>query len=104
MFENYWLEHDQFMEVVAHGWNIPVQQQDAAKLLTAKFKNLRRVLRAWQSQLSSLKANIFNVKIVLILLEILEEFRDLSLMEWNFRALLQEKYRSLLQQQMVYWK
>jgi hypothetical protein len=30
-FENYWLEHDQFMEVVAHGWNIPVQQLDAAK-------------------------------------------------------------------------
>jgi hypothetical protein len=46
-FENYWLEHDQFMEVVANGWNIPVQHQDAAKILTAKFKNLRRVLRAW---------------------------------------------------------
>jgi hypothetical protein len=90
-FENYWLEHDQFMEVVAHGWNIHVQHQDAAKILIAKFKNLRRVLRAWQSQLSSLKANIFNVKTVLILLEIFEEFRDLSLMEWNFRALLQEK-------------
>jgi hypothetical protein len=35
------------MEVVANGWNIPVQHQDAAKILTAKFKNLRRVLRAW---------------------------------------------------------
>jgi hypothetical protein len=46
--------------------------------------------------LSSLKANIENVKIVLQLLEVLEEYRDLSIMEWNFRLLLKEKYASLL--------
>jgi threonine/homoserine/homoserine lactone efflux protein len=62
------------MEVVAHGWNTPVQQLDATKILTTKFKNLRKVLRAWQSQLSSFKTNITNVKVIIIFLGILEEF------------------------------
>jgi hypothetical protein len=48
-FENYWMEHEQFLNVVSHGWSVPTQQQDAAKILTEKFKNLRRVLKAWQS-------------------------------------------------------
>jgi hypothetical protein len=61
-FENYWMEHEHFLEGVSHGWSVPAPQQDAAKTLTTKFKNLRRVLRAWQAQLSSLKANIENVK------------------------------------------
>jgi hypothetical protein len=33
------------MSVVQHGWNIPIQGIDAAKILTAKFKNVRRVLK-----------------------------------------------------------
>jgi hypothetical protein len=83
--------------VVAHGWAVPTNQTDSAKILTAKFKNLRRVLKAWQAQLSSLKANVANVKSVLILLGILEEYRYLTVLEWNFRTL-------FLYQQQVYWK
>jgi hypothetical protein len=59
-------------------------------------------LKAWQTRLSSLKANIENVNADLIFMGVLEEFRDLSILEWNFRALLQEKYSSLLKQ--IYWK
>ena len=69
-----------------------------------KFKNLRRVIKSWQSQLSSLKSNIANVKLTLSLLGLLEEFRDLTLMEWNFKALLEAKLLSLLKQQKIYWK
>jgi hypothetical protein len=103
-FENYWMEHEKFLNVVSHGRSVPTLQHDAAKVLTAKFKNLRRVLRTWQTQLSSLKANIENVKAVLIFLGILEEFRDLSVVEWSFRSILKDKYSSLLSQQQVYWK
>jgi hypothetical protein len=46
-FENHWLLHDDFMQVMEHGWNVPTSQTNNAKALTAKFKNLRRVLRAW---------------------------------------------------------
>ena len=34
----------------------------------------------------------------------MEEFWDLSITEWNFRALLEEKLLFLLRQQRVYWK
>jgi len=57
------------------------------------------VIKSWQSQLSSLKSNIANVKLILYLLGLLEEFRDLTLMEWNFKALLEAKLLSLLKQQ-----
>lgn len=103
-FENYWMEHDQFMQVVNHGWSLPTFQTDSAKNLMAKFKNLRRVLKAWQKHISSLTANITNVKAVLSLMEILEEHRDLTVEEWNFKDLLSEKLLSLLHQQKVYWK
>jgi hypothetical protein len=38
--------HEDFMEVLQHGWSILVSSLDKAKLLGAKFKNLRRVLRS----------------------------------------------------------
>jgi len=47
------MEHEQFINIVQHGWFLPTQT-DAAKVITAKFKNLRRVIKAWQAQLSSL--------------------------------------------------
>ena len=103
-FENYLMEHEQFLNVVQHGWTLPTFQSDPAKVITAKFKNLRRVIRAWQAQLSNLKANIANVKLVLSFLGLLEEFRDLSLQEWNFRHILEQRLISLLKQQKIYWK
>jgi hypothetical protein len=45
--ENYSLSHDDFMQVMEHGWNVPTSHTNNAKALTTKFKNLRRVLRAW---------------------------------------------------------
>lgn len=80
------------MAVVQHGWSIQTGQMDKAKTISAKFKNLRRILKAWHSQLSGLKTNIDNVKLILSFLEILEECRDLSVPEWNFRDILIETY------------
>jgi hypothetical protein len=44
-FENYWLQHDQFMAILQHGWNLPLSPMDGAKTISAKFKNLRRVFK-----------------------------------------------------------
>jgi len=77
---------------------------DAAKLLTSKFKNLRKVLKIWKLSLSNLKQNISHVKLVLDFLNLIEDFRDLSLVEWNFRSILEDKLISLLQQQKAYRK
>jgi hypothetical protein len=45
-----------------------------------------------------------NVKLTLSFLNFIEDPRDLTIVEWNFRALLEEKLISLLQQQKSYWK
>jgi len=65
MFENYWMEHEEFMPLVQHTWASSVNETDMAKVITAKFKNLRRVLKDWQRNLSNLKLAIENVKPVL---------------------------------------
>jgi hypothetical protein len=93
-FENYWLLHDEFMQVMQYGWITPspftAPLADLAKRLVAKFKNLRRVLRFWYSQLANVSKTIESNKLMLHFLDAMEEFRDLSLEEWNFRALVRD--------------
>lgn len=101
-FENCWLQHESFYHIINQHWVAPPHMIDAAKILTAKFKNQRKALKSWKNYLSSLKVTIANVKVVLSFLILIEEFRDLSLPEWNFKDLLQDKLQSLLKQQKAY--
>ena len=96
------MSYDSFMPLVANCWNGFFPQQDVAKVLATKFKSLRNALRNWQSQISSLKINIENVKLVISFLDSIEEWRDLTLQEWNFRDILNLKLTNLLHQQMDY--
>lgn len=98
------MEHEHFMDVVSHGQSNPIQASDKAKIITEKFKNLRRKLRAWQAQISSLNNLISNVKLIMSFLELVEEYKDLSLMEWNFKEILKDKLQTLLHQQKIYWQ
>lgn len=90
-FENYWMEHQNFMSIVQQGWVRCPSFSDAAKIITAKFKYLTRMLKEWQSTLSNLKVAICNVKLTFSFLLFIEEFRDLTLPEWNFKSLLEQK-------------
>jgi hypothetical protein len=101
-FENFWMEHSNFLSVVQAGWTAPPHITDAAKIITAKFKNMRRVLKEWQGNLSNLKQCIANVKLTLSFILYVEEFRDLTLPEWNFKLLLEQKLSSLPHQQHIY--
>lgn len=103
-FENYWMEHQDFVSIVQQGWVAPQHINDAAKLISTKFKNLRRTLKEWQRSLSNLKTAIRNVKLTLYFILFIEEFRDLTLPEWNFKILLEQKLASLLHQQHIYWR
>jgi hypothetical protein len=77
---------------------------DCAKKLMAKFKNLRKILRCWYAQISNLATTIQNNKMVLNILDTIKEYRDLSLEEWNFRAMVQDNLNGLLEQERIYWK
>jgi hypothetical protein len=103
-FENYWLEHHQFLDVLQHAWNLPVNQTDKAKRTNAKFKNLRRILKAWKVQLPNLSKMIQGCKDTILFLDVIEESRDLSLEEWNFRSIISEHLQSLPHLQKIYWK
>lgn len=103
-FENCWLLHESFLPLVSQVWNGIYPQTDPAKLITAKFKALRGALRVWQSKLSKLKDTISNIKAVLSFIDLIEEWRDLSIEEWNCREILNDKLSQLLHQQKIYWK
>jgi hypothetical protein len=92
------------MQVMEDGWSTPIFQPDKTKNMGAKFKNLRNVLRQWYAQQCNLAKTIDNNKVMLSFLDTLEEFRDLTLEEWNFRKIIQENLEKLLEQQRIYWK
>jgi hypothetical protein len=56
------------------------------------------VLKAWQSQLSNINTSIHNNKVMLFWLDTMEEFRDLSMEEWNFKNLVRVNIENLLEQ------
>jgi hypothetical protein len=104
-FENYWLQHDKFMSVMQQGWLLPVASSlDSAKRITAKFKNLRKALKTWKAQLPNLATVIANSREIISFMDILEEMRDLTLEEWNFRRIVSSHLEQLLEQQWTYWK
>lgn len=90
-FENCWMSHEGILPLVASSWNSPSIQHDAAKIILAKFKSLSSGQRRWQSQLSNLRGTIANVKLVISLLDSIEEWRGLTLQEGNFRDILNQK-------------
>lgn len=101
-FENCWVLQESFMPLVEACSTSSNDLPDQAKNLIAKFKSLRGALRSWEKQLSRLKELIAKVKLVLSFMEAIEERRDLSILEWNFKDLINEKLINLLHQQRVY--
>jgi hypothetical protein len=95
-FENYWLEHSVFKQIVQNIWNIPVGFSDSAKRIKAKFKNLRRGLKLWAKNLPCLKHQIQKTNDVIELLDIIEAMRSLSIDEWNLRDILKSHVITLL--------
>lgn len=98
------MEHKDFLSKVKEGWNLPVRHMDIAKTITAKLKNLRRIIKDSATQFSTYARTIDNTNILLNFMDCIEEGRDLTIEEWNFRAILKNHVESLLNQQKIYWK
>jgi len=104
IFENFWLLKNDFQALLNENWSASPHLTDKARIVTSKFKNLRGALKVWSSSLSNLKTSIANISTTLQFLETLEEYRDLSLQEWNFICILRGKLLALLEQHRIYWK
>lgn len=102
-FENHWLKHSEFQNILSQSWN-DIVITDKARLITAKLKRLRKKLREWHASMASLKTLIVNVRETILFLEILVDYRDLGLFEWNFKKLLERHLLNLLDKQRQYWQ
>jgi hypothetical protein len=95
-FENFWLEFEGFMNVFQNTWLGQPNLSDKAKNLTTKFKITRKVLKDWQRSLPKIDKTVRDIKLLIEFIDIIEEHRDLSIEEWNFRDLTQTKVVELL--------
>jgi hypothetical protein len=103
-FENYWLQLDDFHSIFQDFWSQPLFQPDPAKRLMAKFKRARKAIQVWCKSLPNLAKFIDKVKLVIQLLDFIEESRDLTIQEWNFKEILILHLHDLLSKQQTYWK
>jgi hypothetical protein len=69
-----------------------------------KIQKLRYELKRWGKRLSHLKDLIAKCNYVILLLDQLEDDRDLSRPEFNFRNIVRVHLKKLLQLQSDYWK
>ena len=73
-----------------------MRARNSAGILTAKFKNLRYELKRWGRILSQLKALIEKCNGVILVMDQLEDERDLSRLEFNFRNIVKDHLKKLL--------
>jgi hypothetical protein len=70
----------------------------------AKFKRARKVIHGWQKSLPNLAKVIAKTELTIQLMDFIEEIRDLTIQEWNFKNTLVQHLQSLLSKQHAYWK
>lgn len=83
-FENYWVQLEGFFEVVQSVWALDPGFEDPAKCISFKLKHLRKKLLNWSRNYSQLSKLLVNSNRVLDFLDLIEELRPLSILEWNF--------------------
>lgn len=104
-FENFWLEHNNFKETVQSIWSQPLQEDNSAKLITAKSKRLlEKGLKICSKNISNLAGIIQATNAVILMWDMFEEFRELSLVERNGRDMLKEHFLKILSFQRIYWR
>jgi hypothetical protein len=94
-FENHWIKMPGFMDTVKRIWNIHCHG-DSAKIISSKFKLLRKALKNWSTSISVINKIISNCNEVILLLDGLEEQRSLHISEWNFRNIVKNRLHHLL--------
>jgi hypothetical protein len=103
-FENHWLDFDGFYDTVKLAWDSAPIMQDIAKMINAKFKSARYSLKKWSKKVSNLKEIISDCQYTLSLLDGIEELRSLSIIEKNFKNIVENHTIKMLEAKRIYWK
>lgn len=102
--ENYWMEQHDFLQVVQNCWSSGANHLDMAKNLAAKFKKLRATLKKWSKGISNLNWLISNCNQAILIIDNIEEQRELFNPEKNFRIVVKRQLSKWLTCKRVYWK
>jgi hypothetical protein len=101
-FENFWAEHDTFLETVHGCWESCPSLPVATRTISSKFKKLRSELKSWSRNLCNLKLLISNCNTVIGFLDSLEDSRPLYNKEANLRLLVKGQLKTLLHYKKLY--
>lgn len=106
-FENFWIAHPGFMEVVTAAWARPIKHgkdHNATSVLCQKLKAVRQALSHWSRKISRLSIAIKNTNKAILEIDTIEDKRILTLPEANFRSILKKHSLRLLTYQKEYWR
>jgi hypothetical protein len=103
-FENFWAEHEDFVDTVCRSWTSNKKEDTTVKQISKNLKILRRDLKDWSKNLSKLGQLIRNCNTFIGFLDNLEDVRRLFYPEINLRCLIKRKLQKLLHHKNIYWK
>lgn len=103
-FENFWVEHPGFFDLVQSVWSTNVSSHNSASRITAKSNFWEQLWKKWSKGLSNLKNWIKNCNIFFGILDALEEQRTLFIQEFNFKRTLRDHTTRLLRYKKEHWK
>jgi hypothetical protein len=103
-FENFWVDFPGFYDTVKLHWDSNPFFSNMARTISAKFKQLRKSLKAWYKELFKLNKLINNCSWVLALIDGLEDQRLLLVVELNFRKIVKKYLQNLLEAKRIYWR
>ena len=95
------------MDVVEKAWHKPIRygkNSNAASILCQKLKSVCHALSHWSKKISRLSIAIENTNKALLELDSIEDSRQLTTPERNFRSILKKHLLRLLQYQKDYWR
>jgi exonuclease III len=103
-FENYWINQAGFREIVQSAWCCRTVNSDSAGLLAAKLKETRRGLKNWSKQHSNMYQQESDCRLVINLLDHIEEQRSLSISESKLRVVITKVLSRTAQAKLLLWR
>jgi hypothetical protein len=89
--------------VVNNIWSLACHG-NSARVLSHKFKLLRKALKCWKGHILDMDSVISNCNAVILMMDELEEQRPLHITEWNFRNIIKNKLNHVLLCKQDLWK
>jgi hypothetical protein len=103
-FDNYWAQVDDFRETVGATWSCQTNNTDPSVVLATKLKATKSGLRAWKRKKPNLSQQETDCRVVIKLLDYVEESRALSQPERNMRTLIISILSRVTQAKLKLWK